>query len=85
MTTCNTCKHWGSDRDLQEVPGVRSCTAVPMYWEVTDWGDKSNDYKRTLKPEYANTKAFVQDGSDYSATLLTLPDFGCVMHQPKEK
>lgn len=80
MERCKTCKYWQKpDSDYGEVPGTGKCTAVVQFWNATEWDE---DYdKRTLKSEYANRLAFVQDGSDYYAELKTLPDFGCVQHE----
>jgi hypothetical protein len=80
MERCKTCKHWEKpESDYGEVPGTGKCKAVPQFWDVTEW---ARDYgTRTLKPEYADRLAFVQDGSDYRAELKTLADFGCVQHE----
>jgi|GEM_PF-4606909 len=60
------------------MPGIGICSAALTYWDATDWG--ADGMARALKPQHKDKKAFVQDGSDYMATLKTLPDFGCVMH-----
>lgn len=50
-------------------------------WEVVD--DTFNEYKKyTLKPEHSAVLSMVADGSAYMAALITMPDFGCVLHQP---
>ena len=49
-----------------------------MFWNATQWSESGDD--RCLKPEFASTKHFVKDGSDYKAILITAPDFGCVSH-----
>ena len=73
MKTCNTCAHWGKEED-QEL-GVRKCAAVPMLFDSFTWSE--NFDRRVIRPECANKKAFVQDGSDYYASLRTRADFGC--------
>ena len=78
MKRCDTCQHWqrnehGTGSDF----ALGRCKAAPMFWDATAWDEEGN---RVLIQKYADTKAFVQDGSDYSAELLTKPDFGCVMH-----
>jgi hypothetical protein len=45
-----------------------------MFWDSTDW-DSAGD-KRIFKDD---SLAFVQDGSDYHAELLTKADFYCNM------
>ncbi len=82
MATCNKCKHWelaGKCESGHSV-GLGRCTAVPLLWDATEWAYDGDS--RVLTNEYKNTKAFAQDGSDYRAHLLTMPDFGCVSHQP---
>ena len=55
------------------------CDKVGMFWEATEWVD----YKRRVKPERANDLAFAQDGSDYSACLITRPQFYCNQFEVK--
>lgn len=49
-----------------------------MYWDVTEWRE---DGTLRLAGEHANTTAFVQDASDYRATLYTMGEHGCTMHE----
>ena len=78
MERCETCQHWQrNEHETGSEFGLGRCKAAPMFWDATDWDEECN---RVLIQKYAGTKAFVQDGSDYSAKLLTKPDFGCVMH-----
>ena len=78
MQHCETCKFWqASEHETGSNFGLGRCKAAPMFWDATTWDEECN---RVMLPEYADTKAFVQDGSDYIAKLLTKPDFGCVMH-----
>ena len=80
MRLCKTCKHWAKpESDYGEIPGIGICQAVPQFWDASQW---NKDYDaRTLKNEYKNKLAFVQDYSDYFALLKTMPDFGCVQHE----
>jgi len=77
--TCKHCKYWevregrGEEKNL----GIKRCTRVKMFWDCTEWGDESNNYERIFTKEASSNKAFLQDGSDYKAHLLTLGDFGC--------
>lgn len=79
MSTCNTCRFW-SDKIYDTVNGVelRKCTNVPMFWNATEWNDDGDG--RTFTDKHADKLAFVQDGSDYSAVLITRGNFGCVSH-----
>jgi hypothetical protein len=85
MKHCKTCLHWEKPKnDYGEVPGTGKCLAVVQFWTATEWADE--DYaNRKLKPEVVGKLAFVRDGSDYYAELNTLPEFGCVQHEKKEK
>lgn len=85
MTTmrCENCKHWEDMGDV-EYPiyiGVGRCKRVKMFWDSTEWKEIEYQDARVLKAESINDKAFVQDGSDYHATLITRPDFGCVQYE----
>lgn len=78
---CNNCKHWGVNKNHLYAQGktdVKRCERVPQYWDSTDW-DSTGD-KRIYTVE---SKAFVQDGSDYHAELLTKADFYCNMWEGK--
>jgi hypothetical protein len=77
--TCATCKFW-DQKDGDYYFGLGKCLACVEFWDATGW---DNDGKRCLTDEFANCKAFTQDGSDYRAELLTKADFGCVSHEAK--
>ena len=83
MKNCETCKHW-EKWDKDDFPfkqGIGECHMVVMFWDATTWGDADQDYQRIIEPKFKDQKAFVQDGSDYTASLYTRKDFGCVSHQ----
>lgn len=73
---CADCKHWCQDvfRRVGEEPEVRKCEKIKMFWDSTDW-DSTGDNRVFID----DSLAFVQDGSDYYAELLTKPDFCCIM------
>lgn len=81
MNNCKTCRHWQQclQYETGHSQGLGRCSAALMLWDCTEWRDDADE--RVLMKEHENTKAFVQDGSDYRATLLTKPDFGCVLHE----
>lgn len=82
MGTCETCKHW-TKRKVYETGhsfGLGGCANTPMFWDATEWSDDCSE-GRILLDKYKDTKAFVQDGSDYKADLLTLSNFGCVSYE----
>jgi hypothetical protein len=83
MKTCETCAHWevwkseaGFKKDMGE------CNMVVMWWNATEWEFNNGD-RVIMSPRYDNQRAFVQDGSDYRASLYTRKDFGCVDHKEK--
>lgn len=81
---CNTCKHWVyplPTHSFAKRQGLGECVAVMMLWDATRWVDDGES--REFAPEHAGKKAFVQDGSDYTAFLYTVADFGCVQHEAK--
>jgi hypothetical protein len=83
---CKNCKYWMDRKHLDgdNKIDVRKCLRVKMLWDCTEWGDESNDYERRFTKAAENNKAFMQDGSDYIAHLLTLGDFGCNQFEVKE-
>jgi hypothetical protein len=83
MSTCAECKHWDrTPEEFFDVPGLRSCHATPQLWDATEW---DVDAERVVKTKYKDALAFVQDGSDYHATLYTMPTFFCAMFAAKEQ
>lgn len=76
-STCKTCMHWSHSYNDN---GLGVCSAMFLLWACTEWRNIGGNCSRVLKDEHKDKMAFVQDKSDYSANLLTKPDFGCVMH-----
>lgn len=85
-TFCESCKHWDKKEpdpygsDPQASLGLGRCRKVEMFWDATEWNEEG-DGRQFIQP--IETKAFVQDGSDFAAYLYTMPDFGCVQHESK--
>ena len=77
---CASCSHWDTE-PYAESPHVRRCKRVPQWWSATTWDEDTFD--RVLTAEEKDTLAFANDGSCYAATLLTRPEFGCVMHEAR--
>lgn len=79
---CGNCKNWAApDGRYSEVWGSAGrCNRLKMYDEVSEWRDI--DGVRTdcwVEGEIA----FVEDASSYSASLYSLPEFGCVLWEEK--
>ena len=82
MERCKTCKHWDpvKEGEYGAIQGSGGCKAARQLWDVTE--RKPPDYDDlTLLPEHAGLLCMVADGSEYRAELITMPDFGCVMHE----
>lgn len=82
MASCETCKHWDKTDSYERLAAVvvRLCSKMPMFWDTTEWSD---NYERVMKPEFSGQLAFCQDGSDYSASLLTRAEFFCAHFEAK--
>lgn len=81
---CSTCKRWrlsATSPHTDPVPGLGACMKIIHTSDVA--GRQDDAERKTLKPKFAHLKAFAADLDGYSAHLLTLPDFGCSMHEPK--
>ena len=77
MNTCKDCKHWKRNPlTLAGTLDMGYCQKVRQFWDVTEWWETHDEVVRKLKSN-VDTKAFVQDGSDYRAELITMQDFGC--------
>jgi hypothetical protein len=68
---------------------MRRCLAIRERWKIADEASEGIEYSReddtflnVRRKALADAKAFVQDGSQYCAELVTGPDFGCVLHEP---
>ena len=81
MNTCESCKHWDDEGHQNRYLNTRECTKVTMLYDSIEYNKSTDKYQ--LKERKKDCKAFVQDASDYSATLYTMPDFGCVMWETK--
>lgn len=84
MEKCKSCKHWSLPTDdwegeRYERNGVRPCLKAGLWWEQSYWTPEG-DYRARKDPSLL---MYVQDGSDYMASLLTDPEFGCVHHEPR--
>ena len=80
MNNCKNCKHWAFDEDsgYQKPEEIKKCKRIKMFWDSTDW-----DEKRDSRIFLDDSKAFVQDASDYYAELLTKSEFYCNMWESK--
>lgn len=79
--SCATCKHWDKEPAYEQGynPNIRRCNKPPMWWDASEWvrDEDGGMTERKLLPKYARTMMFVQDGSDYTASLYTKNVFLC--------
>ena len=83
MTTCATCLYWSKPEEddddfiaCEDRLIFGKCRKIIMFETATDWSEDGTQFG--LKPEFADLKAAVKDGSSYYAALLTKAEFGCV-------
>ena len=90
MGNCKDCIHWaeGDKEDYSKLIGAGVCKRAKQFWDSTEWetvideeGCEPDEIIRSAKSK--DDLMFVQDGSDYHAELITLPDFGCVQFENK--
>lgn len=87
LPRCMTCTHWEpfAGDEYYRLKNSGKCLAARQIWDVTDSEDDpdTGEEIRVLLPEHAGLLAVVEDGSSYSASLITMIDFGCVQHKGK--
>lgn len=96
MKRCETCAHWGREGyetwEADEA-GMKVCARAGRRWEIMDG---ANNGRRDAPPEtsaeaeqaWARRRVealraammYADDGSEYAASFVTSPDFGCVLH-----
>ncbi len=75
---CDKCRHWEMESKYRNVEGVGLCRKAVQLWDATVWNkDAEGDIDRVVKPELIGQMSFVQDGSDYHASLWTKAEFFC--------
>lgn len=90
-----------SDEWEAEQAGLRRCAAVRARWDIADeasdalateigkrWWDEDADddkFEAVRRDALRTARAYVQDGSQYTASFWTGPDFFCALHEPKPR
>lgn len=83
MNSCKTCKHWLKDSEYAFLD-IKQCGKAVMLWDATEWKKAENGLvSRVLSEEYKDQLSFVQDGSDYHASLYTKSTFFCSHFEPE--
>lgn len=89
---CDHCKYWPDKPDEWEAEqaGLRKCAAVRSRWDIADEAsfrfdsDEAEEKFEAVRREALRTaRAYVQDGSQYTASLWTGPDFFCALFREK--
>lgn len=78
---CKTCKHWMNVCKHGEARG--NC---PYGEDCTPVGYRGHCMKAVSlhgAPKEPTTMMWGMDSSEYQANVYTLPEFGCVMHEPE--
>ncbi len=79
MKTCGTCRHWGVDLRNSRQDTLAGWVDQKRCYRIADSSEHVFDNEHVLDDE----PAYTQDGSGYFSALLTKPDFGCVLWEPK--
>lgn len=77
--TCKTCKHWGSwdaDYDHLEGVGFGECGRIKDVGPTYERDDPKRAYRQT-------ELVLVVDMERSAAGIVTKPEFGCVLHEPR--
>jgi len=84
---CGTCKHYNPEKEYLEVhanPGfcgrIPDFNDAPIWWPWSKTGDDDTEVERW----WEKNKAASYDYEGYSSGFYCAPDFGCVLHEPKE-
>lgn len=90
---CDKCKYWAKSdgHDWQaKGSGMNWCKAVRERWIIEDdasrdmklaSADRYSEYTKARHAALREARAYVQDGSEYRAELVTAPDFFCALFQ----
>jgi hypothetical protein len=88
---CDNCKHWVNESDsYRALKDLGECTKVVQLWDATVWSRPLDTVgiteivARIVKPELLEQMSFVQDTSDYNASLFTKPNFFCAHFDVKD-
>jgi len=77
---CETCRHWGMDRDSGKQ--FRECQRIQHDTDDESWDDKRYEHA-TDEESVFDDPAVTIDGSGYWAALRTKCDFCCSLWEPK--
>ncbi len=79
MNKCKTCRYFGSERGVINRYDDYMPTQHRSCLRIIHGNGCEND------TDPATELAVVTDGSGYAARLCVLPDFGCVLHEDRDR
>ena len=81
---CKNCIFWDEHESIViRNAKIGKCAMAKQFWDVTEWVENGKDedgddvFIRDTSEKFKHHKAFVKDGSDYYAELITKEEFGC--------
>lgn len=85
---CDKCKFWQYPTEAWETiqAGIGVCGGVRERWDIADEASgnrHNNDFTKVRCDALRAARAFVEDGSEYHAALVTAPDFFCALFAEK--
>lgn len=90
---CGTCKHWNGEEESWDSEAAHpwgKCKRIHHgYWQklFDDDPEYGRDYyaKKEGIDNFQAQTAFTMDGSDYTSSLNTHANFGCILHESAEQ
>jgi Fe-S-cluster containining protein len=84
---CLKCRFWEVVDTLMDnlapgEPTLGKCTATPHLSSVLEHDDNDDEFRERLVGKGLTSLAFASDAECFAASLITKPDFGCVIFKP---
>jgi hypothetical protein len=78
---CDQCQHWAPPEEWEaKAAGFRRCLGVRERWKIEESvSSEKYDHDREVAALRA-ARAYVEDGSEYMAQMMTAPDFFCALY-----
>jgi hypothetical protein len=75
---CADCVFWERTDHPCDRTDLGECSKAAVLWNATDWQENEDgETVRVILPQFESQMLFAQDGSDYSASVITRHDFFC--------
>lgn len=92
---CDQCRFWEMPKHPaweDDDVGFRPCKRILPRWNIADdassgleWdSEPESKYIKVRREALLASRAYVVDGSQYTAALITGPDFGCALFEKSE-